>query len=240
MYTLKHIRFSIITALLLAGRIVIPDVYGQQLQAVQLLTAPVFPQLKTAGIRTDTVVFDENKNYTVGLYGEKVPEQIISVVSPRYNIDWSKETIKPVIYFKSVPLRDPKLLMDKEGRLVIFVADIGNHGPKGQQMAGVFSDNDVVTLRKELSAIWGPEKKVREKSYTGAVYIWKKNGVVARLTIENELLDGNATETRNGVKQDGRNGKLTIYNQVQPAFYSKSEDYFNDPEIRKNTTPHQP
>lgn len=240
MYTLKHIRFSIFTTLLLSAGVITPGVYGQQLQVDRLLTAPVGPQLETAGIRADTVAFDENKNYTVGLYGEKVPEQITSVVSPRYNIDWNKETIKPVVYFKTVPLRNPGLLTDKAGRLVIFVAEVGNHGPKGKLMAGVFSDDDVVTLRKALSAMWGAEKKVREKSYGGSVYVWKKDGIVARLTIENEALDGTASETRNGVKQSGRRGRLTIYNQVVPAFYSQSEDYFNDPDTRKNTPTHQP
>lgn len=226
--------------LLLTAGVATPDVYGQQLQVDRLLTAPVWPQLETAGIRADTVAFDENKNYTVGLYGEKVPAQIISVISPRYNIDWNKETIKPVVYFKAVPLRNPGLLTDNAGRLVIFVAEVGNHGPKGKLMAGVFSDDDVVTLRKALSALWGAEKKVREKSYGGNVYVWKKNGIVARLTIENEALDGTASETRNGVKQSGRRGRLTIYNQVIPAFYSQSEDYFNDPDIRKHTPTHQP
>lgn len=214
----------------------LPGAYAQQLQVKELMAAPVGPQLKTSGIGAVRTPWDDNKNYEVGLYGEIVPKQIHTLVNPQYNIDWNKETVVPVIYFGAVPLRDPKLLTDKNDGLVILSSDIGNHGPMGKQLAGVFSDDDVLTLRKALNEAYGPGKLVREGSYVGNVYVWKKNGITARLTIEHEALDGSASEERNGVKQNGRHGTLTIYNKVVPGFYSEHENYFNDPDLRKNPT----
>lgn len=213
-----------------------PGAYGQQLQVKELMAAPVGPQLKALDIGAGRTPWTNSENYEVGLYGEIVPKQIHTLVNPRYHIDWNKETVVPVIYFGAVPLRDPKLLTDKNDGLVILTSDIGNHGPKGKLQAGVFSDDDVLTLRKALNETFGPGKLVREGSYVGNVYVWKKNGIIARLTIEHEALDGSSSEERNGIKQDGRYGTLTIYNKVVPGFYSEHENYFNDPDLRKNPT----
>ncbi|BAV07411.1 hypothetical protein SAMN05421788_109232 [Filimonas lacunae] len=206
---------------------------GQTLSLLDLL------QQKPQDIFTSKKIpFQQNEiknaeNYRVKLYGEKLPDTVLRLIEPEYGINWEKEEIQPVISCFSVPLQMPCFIVDTTGKPLIVIADVGNDGPKGKVKAGVFKDEDVLDLKKALTEQFGKEKLVKKDSFEGAVYVWKKGALTIRLTIENENFENKSAHTRNGIAQDGRNGVLTIYNGVSPAFHSEENNYFNNPDIRK-------
>lgn len=206
---------------------------AQDISLIDLLNQKPREVFQSKNIRFGDTDINDSENYNLRLYGEKLPERAVKLVEPEYTIDWDDEAISPALSCFSVPLLSPQLLLDSAGKILIATADIGNDGPKGEAKGGVFTDDDVIKLRTALSEKYGKEKMVRKDSYEGNVYVWKKDGIQARLTIENESFENKSKSTRNGVAQNGRHGVLTIYNGVNPEFNDKSYDYFNDPEIRK-------
>lgn len=174
-----------------------------------------------------------NENYSIKLYGEKLPDTVMTVIEPEYRINWEQEEIQPVVSCLSIPLQSPRFIVDKTGTALIVVAELGNDGPKGKAKAGVFKDEDVLNLKKALTQQFGKERKVKEDSFEGNVYVWKKAPYTIRLTIENEKFENKSGHTRNGVAQDGCNGVLTVYNGIDPAFHAEEYNYFNNPDIRK-------
>lgn len=207
---------------------------GQELSLTTLLDQKPEAIFQAKNIRFKVSDVDSStQNYIIKLYGEKLPAQAVKVLVPEYNINWDKDAIEPVLALHEVPLQSPSLLLDGNGKILLVVAGIGNDGPKGKAKAGVFTDDDVIKLKKALTAQLGKEKMVRKDSFEGDVYVWKKAPLTVRFSIENENFENKSESKRNGVAQDGRHGVVTIYNGVAPEFYDKSNNYFNDPEIRK-------
>lgn len=209
------------------------DSKAQDIPLQDLLKQSPQQVLTSRKVPFQLVPMDSVPNYAIRLYGEKMPEKATQLLSPEYIVDWERESIQPAISYAAVPLQAPKLLLDSTGNILVAIAEIGNDGPKGEKKAGVFSDDDVITLKTALSKQLGKEKMVRENSYNGNVYVWQKDKLTARLTIENEKFENTSKSRRNGIPQDGRHGTLTIYNGVSPEFFSEDENYFKDPEIRK-------
>lgn len=206
---------------------------GQDLSLLDLLQQKPRDIFQSKKIPFRQSEVKENENYHIRLYGEKLPDTVVTLIEPEYGINWEKEEIQPVISCLSVPIQAPNFIVDKDGKPLIVTAELGNDGPKGNAKAGVFKDEDVINLKKALTQQFGKEKMVKKDSFEGNVYIWKKAPLTIRLTIENENFENTSGHKRNGVAQDGRNGVLTIYNGIAPAYQLEEYNYFNAPDIRK-------
>lgn len=206
---------------------------GQNVSITDLLDQKPEEVLRSKNIRFKLTEIGTTPNYMLKLYGEKIPVEAVSVLSTEYKIDWDADKIIPTISFGTVPLKSPSFLLDKNGKVLIAIAETGNYGPKGIKQADVFADNDPIDLKGELAKQWGKGKMVLKDFNLGNIYVWKSQGVTARLTIENEKFENTSKEMRNDIPQDGRHGVLTLYNGVKPAFYDEGADYFNKPDISK-------
>jgi hypothetical protein len=75
------------------------------------------------------------------------------------------------------------LLLDKDGRVILVTAEIGNDGSKGVKQAEVFKDSDVIDLKGALTKQWGSDRLARKDPNEGNIWIWKNQHISARLLL---------------------------------------------------------
>ena len=151
-----------------------------------------------------------------------VPDGTKDVIEVSYGLDWEKEDFVPNVYYKEIPLKEPQIVTDTNGKAKLFIAHVGNNEAIDDRAMGVFDNDQVMQLKELFQEEFGTVRVVEGNSFDRQVnYYWINGPHIVALSVENECLCEDAWSWSGDVQpKAGRSGVLKIFYNSEPSVYT--------------------